>query len=74
VPLPIACATPSQGSKKHVDVADLRRIADQIGEQIADDELEEMVKMADRSGTGQVSQDDFFKIVTSYAVHYDGEK
>jgi len=60
--------------KKTVDTADLRRIADQIGEQIEDDEIADMVYHADTSGTGQVSPQDFFKIVTSYARHYDGEK
>jgi centrin-1 len=63
-----------QGAKKRIDMTDLRRIADQIGEQIEDDELDEMIRMADHSGTGEVSQEDFASIVTSYARHYDGEK
>ena len=41
---------------------------------IQDDELREMIAEADHSGTGEVGQDDFVKIVTSYAHHYDGEK
>ena len=63
-----------QGSKAHVDVGDLKRIAGQIGEQIEDEELEEMIREADSTGEGVVNQADFFKIVTSYAKHYDGEK
>ena len=46
--------------------------AAQIGEQITDDEMREMVAEADRSGTGRVGPDDFVHIVTSYAHHYDG--
>ena len=63
-----------QGSKQHVDKGDLRRIAAQIGEQIEDGELDEMIREADSTGEGVVNQADFFKIVTSYAKHYDGEK
>jgi len=53
---------------------DLRRIADQIGEQISDEEIGEMIAEADPSGTGAVHLDEFLKIVTLYAQHYDGEK
>eukprot|EP00967_Tisochrysis_lutea_P026512 scaffold30599_cov23-Tisochrysis_lutea.AAC.3 len=62
------------GAKGEVCAADLRRIADQIGEQISDEEIAEMIKEADSSGTGAVNLDEFIKIVTSYAQHYDGEK
>ena len=60
--------------KRRIDFDDLKRIAGQIGEQIDDDELRDMIKEADHSGTGEVDQDDFFKIVTSYARHYDGDR
>ena len=58
--------------KKKIDFADLKRIAAQIGENIEDGELEEMIKVADQSGTGEVGLDDFVKIITTYAHHYDG--
>ena len=35
-------------------------------------EVEEMIKVADQSGTGEVGLDDFIKIITTYAHHYDG--
>lgn len=60
--------------KGTIDVADLKRIAGQIGEQIEDEELEDMIREADQSGTGMVGRQDFTKIVTSYARHYDGER
>lgn len=63
-----------RGNKRMIDFGDLKHIASQIGEQIADDELHEMIAEADSSGTGEVGQDDFIRIVTSYAQHYDGEK
>lgn len=63
-----------QGGKRKIDFGDLKRIAEQIGEQIEDAELREMIAEADHSGTGDVGQEDFIKVVTSYAQHYDGEK
>ena len=63
-----------QGGKRKIDFDDLKRIAGQIGEPIEDGELHEMITEADHSGTGAVGQEDFIKIVTSYAHHYDGEK
>ena len=89
--------------KKAVSHADLRQVANEIGEVITDEEIQKMIDEADHSGTGvvrrlfvlilmmidipkpwptasasfrvlQVGEDDFVKIVTSYAQHYDGEK
>ena len=66
--------------KRAVDFHDLKRIAGQIGEQIEDDELMDMIRLADNSKgadglpIGEVNQEDFMKIVTSYAQHFDGEK
>ena len=60
--------------KRRIDFNDLKRIAGQIGEQIEDDELEDMIKEADHSGTGEIGHEDFVKIVTSYAKHYDGDR
>ena len=51
--------------KRRITFDDLKRIAGQIGEDIEDGELEDMVKEADHSGTGEINQEDFFKIVTS---------
>jgi Ca2+-binding EF-hand superfamily protein len=62
------------GAKGVVSAADLRRIADQIGEQISDEEIGEMIMEANQSGTGSVDLDEFVNIVTSYAQHYDGKK
>ena len=66
--------------KRTIDFYDLKRIASQIGEQIEDEELMDMIRLADNSKgpngepLGEVGQEDFMKIVTSYAQHYDGER
>ena len=60
--------------KNAIGVDDLRRVALQIGEQITDEELGEMISEADHQGRGDVDQEDFIKIITSYAQHYDGER
>ena len=57
-----------------VSFAQLKRIAQQIGETISDEELHEMIAEADRKGSGVVDEEDFVKIITSHAKHYDGEK
>ena len=62
------------GGKQRITFSDLKTIAQQIGESIEDDELREMIEEADHSGSGEVGIDDFVKIVTSYAHHYDGER
>lgn len=43
----------------------LKQISEQIGEQISDEELREMIAEADTSGTGLIGNDDFVRIVTS---------
>ena len=70
----------AEACKRTIDFYDLKRIAGQIGEQIEDDEIMDMIRLADNSKgpngepLGVVNQEDFFKIVTSYAQHYDGER
>jgi len=43
----------------------LKEIAEQIGETISDEELQEMIAEADTSATGLISNDDFVRIITS---------
>ena len=51
--------------KRRINFDDLKRIAGQIGEDIEDGELQDMINEADHSGTGEINQEDFVKIVTS---------
>lgn len=41
----------------------LKRVAKDLGENMTDEELQEMIDEADREGTGEVSIDDFMKIM-----------
>lgn len=41
----------------------LKRVAKELGEDMTDEELQEMIDEADREGTGEVSLDDFMRIM-----------
>ncbi|KAG7668491.1 hypothetical protein KSW81_005258 [Nannochloris sp. 'desiccata'] len=41
----------------------LKRVAKELGENISDEELQEMIDEADRDGDGEVSEEEFFKIM-----------
>jgi len=41
----------------------LKRVATEIGENLTDEELQEMLDEADREGNGEVNMDEFFKIM-----------
>ena len=47
----------------YITFKNLKRIALELGESISDEELQEMIDEADRSGQGKVSQDDFCRIM-----------
>ncbi|GFE52986.1 centrin [Babesia ovis] len=46
-----------------ISLKDLRRVADELGEVISDEELAEMIKEADRDNDGVVSEAEFMKIM-----------
>jgi len=41
----------------------LKRVAKDLGEDITDEELQEMIDEADREGSGEVSLDDFMRLM-----------
>lgn len=41
----------------------LRRVANELGENMTDEELQEMIDEADRDGDGEVSQEEFLRIM-----------
>ena len=47
-----------------VGAAEIRHVLINIGEQVTDDEVDEMIRMIDRDGDGQVSFAEFFDMVT----------
>jgi centrin-1 len=50
--------------KGRITLRDLKRVAKELGESMSDAELLEMVERADRDGDSEITQDDFFLIMT----------
>lgn len=46
-----------------ISFRNLKRVAMELGESISDEELQEMIDEADRDGDGEVSQDEFIRIM-----------
>merc|ERR1719378_542806 len=47
-----------------VGAAEIRHVLINIGEQPTDEEVDEMIRMVDKDGDGQVSFDEFYEMVT----------
>ena len=47
-----------------ISIKNLRRVAKELGENISEEELQEMVERADSNGDQQVTADDFYNIMT----------
>jgi Ca2+-binding EF-hand superfamily protein len=46
-----------------ISFKNLKRVAKELGENLTDEELQEMIDEADREGEGEVSQEDFMRIL-----------
>jgi len=46
-----------------ISFRNLKRVAQELGESIKDEELQEMIDEADRDGDGEINQDEFFRIM-----------
>ena len=44
-------------------IEDLKRVAKELGENMTDEELNEMIEEADRDGDGEISEEDFIRIM-----------
>ena len=51
-----------EGNK--ISLRHLRRVAKDLGENMTDEELQEMIDEADRDGDGEISEEDFIRIMT----------
>jgi Ca2+-binding EF-hand superfamily protein len=51
-----------------IDIKKLRRVARELGDQMDDAELQEMLDEADRDGDGRVTEDDFVRIMQKTAL------
>jgi len=48
----------------YVGAAELRHVLVNIGERVTDEEVDEMIRMVDKDGDGQVSFEEFYRMVT----------
>lgn len=47
-----------------ISVKNLRRVATELGENVSEEELEELIKRADIDGDGLVSEEEFYTVLT----------
>ena len=45
----------------------LKRVAKELGENMTDEELQEMIDEADRDGDGEIDESEFLRIMVSWA-------
>ena len=48
----------------YISIKNLRRVAKELGENISEEELQEMIERADSNSDQQVTADDFYNIMT----------
>ena len=46
-----------------ISFKNLKRVAKELGENLTDEELQEMIDEADRDGDGEVNEDEFLRIM-----------
>lgn len=46
-----------------ISLKNLKRVARELGETMTDDELQEMIDEADRDGDGEISEEEFVRIM-----------
>lgn len=51
------------GENDKIGLKELRRVAKELGENMTDDELQDMIDEADRDGDGEISEEDFIRIM-----------
>jgi len=52
-----------------ISLKNLRRVAKEIGENMTDEELQEMIEEADRDGDGEIDQDEFLRIMKKTSLY-----
>ena len=51
------------GDASSISLANLQRVAKDLGENMTEEELKEMIEHADKSNAGAVSADDFYRLM-----------
>jgi len=52
-----------------ISFINLKRVAKELGENLSDEELQEMIDEADRDGDGEVNQDEFLRIMKKTSLY-----
>merc|ERR1719208_713274 len=52
-----------------ITLKNLRRVAKEIGENMTDEDLQEMIDEADRDGDGQVSEEEFLRMMKKTSLY-----
>jgi len=52
-----------------ITFTNLKKVAVELGENLTDEELQEMIEEADRDGKGEVNQDDFLRIMKKTGLY-----
>ena len=52
-----------------ISFKNLKRVAKELGENLTDEELQEMIDEADRDGDGEVNQDEFLRIMKKTSLY-----
>jgi centrin-3 len=53
-------------NKNYIIAEDVRRVADELGEQISDEEIQSMIEEFDLDGDGRITSEDFLEICLNY--------
>lgn len=53
-----------ENSNGHITLESLKRVARELGEDMSEEELKEMIDRADLDGDGKINQDEFYNIMT----------
>mmetsp|Transcript_60194 Transcript_60194/g.130730 ORF Transcript_60194/g.130730 Transcript_60194/m.130730 type:complete len:82 (+) Transcript_60194:322-567(+) len=52
-----------------ISFRNLKRVAKELGENMTDEELQEMIDEADRDGDGEVSEEEFIRIMKKTSLY-----
>ena len=52
-----------------ISLKNLRRVAKELGEQMSEEELQEMIDEADRDGDGEINEEEFLRIMKKTSLY-----
>ncbi|CAH0561380.1 unnamed protein product [Brassicogethes aeneus] len=58
-----------EDDKGAITMRDLKRVAQELGETLTSDELQEMIDEADRDGDGEINQEEFLRIMKKTSLY-----